>query len=99
MQNQIQTVAFVVNSASATQTLPFGLKAASVLGAVEELGGATAYAAESLAVVTGAPGSGDVQFTGTPEAPSGTLTLSAAPAANGKLTVTFIAPGDIPAAQ
>lgn len=99
MQNQVQTVAFKVDSSSATQTLPLGLKAAQVLAVIEEVGGATAYAADELTVVTGTPAAGDVQFTGTPEAPSGSLVLNAAPAAGGKLTVMFVAPGDVPAAQ
>lgn len=99
MQSQINTVTFVVNSAAAAQTLPYGITAAQVLGASLVAGGATAFAATALTVVTGAPTSSEIQFTGTPTAPSATVTLSAAPAANGQLTVAYVAPGQVVAAQ
>lgn len=99
MSKRILEVSFVVDSSAAAQTLPHGILAAEVVGAVQELGGATAYSAATLAPTTGAPSASQIQFTGTPAAPSGTVTLSAAPAANGKLTVQYVEPGDIPADQ
>lgn len=99
MQSQINTVTFVVDSAAAAQTLPYGITAAQVLGAILVAGGATSFAATDLTAVTGTPSSSEIQFTGTPTAPSGTVTLSAAPASAGQLTVAYVAPGNVVAAQ
>lgn len=97
---QLRTNMAVINTAaSATQALPDGLVAAQVLSVTGLAGGATSVAATNYAVVTGAPAAGDVQFTGTPAAPSGTLTFNAALTANGVLLVVFTAPGDVPADQ
>lgn len=60
----------------------------------EEIAGrgcATAFPDTTLTAVTGAPTSSEIQFTGTPSAPSGTTTLSAPPRWGGQLTITYVA--------
>lgn len=92
----LKTIA-INTAASATQSLPepsIGVK--SVIGLA---GGATSIAAETYTVVSGAPAAGQVQFTGTPSAPSSTLTFDAALAANGLLIVSYLGVGDLVAAQ
>lgn len=84
----------VVTTATAAQTLP--QKVARVNSVIGVTGGAS-VAATSYTVVTGAPGAGDVQFSGTPQNPSDTLTFNAAQVAAGVLLVDVDVPGDIPA--
>jgi len=88
------TKCYVVNTAnSATQTISENVvQVESVIGLA---GGATSIAAETYTVVTGSPASGQVQFTGTPQSPSNTLTFEAALAANGLLLVTAIPLGAV----
>lgn len=84
-----------LSTAGAAQTM--NVQADAVLSVYQIAGGATSFEAAALTVVTGAPGSGEVQFTGTPGAPSNTLTLEAAPAdAGGLAYVQYIPAGTIP---
>ncbi len=82
-------------TATAAQTLPHGIEAAQVLGVIQIVSGTPT----TLTVVSGAPAAGEIQFAGTSTAPSGSLTLSAAAAADTVLVVQYVAPGDVPAAQ
>lgn len=86
----------IVLGTSATVTLPE--MAAAVITAVYEAEGATSYLAEELTPTTGAPTASEIQFTGTPAAPSDTVTLGVTPAtAGGKLTVVYVPVGVLPA--
>lgn len=97
---QLRTSMAVINTAaSANQTLPDGILAAQVLSVTGLAGGATSIDATSYTVVTGTPAAGDVQFTGLPASPSGTLTFNAALPANGVLLVVYTPPGDVPTNQ
>lgn len=49
-------------------------------------------------IVTGAPAAGQVQFTGTPSAPSNTITFSAALTAGQQVLVRYVPAGALPAA-
>ena len=88
------TKCYPINTAaSATQTLPENVvQVVSVIGLA---GGATSISATTYTVVTGTPAAGQVQFTGTPQSPSNTLTFSAALAANGLLLVTAVPLGGL----
>jgi len=75
----------VVTSSSTTATLN---NLYGILDAVYVLAGGatdiapTVYTLAGATIVTGTPTTGQVQFTGTPQAPSNTLTFPAALAAN-----------------
>ena len=91
-----ERVAVINTAASATQNLP--VEAVNVSSVVGLAGAATSIAATTYTVQTAAPGSSsEVQFTGTPDNPSKTLTFDAALTANGLLLVTYSAVGDLPA--
>ncbi len=97
MQFETRTVP-VVTTATAAQTLPEN--AVQVLSVVGLDGAATAIAATAYTVQSTAPASAtEVQFTGTADTPSNTLTFDAALTAAGLLVVTYVAEGAIPAAQ
>ena len=81
---------YVILGTSASVTLPE--PAAELVAAGEVAGGATAFAITALTVVSTAPSSGDIQFTGTANAPSTALTLAAAPATTGGLLLCRIVP-------
>ena len=99
MAQALRVSEITINATATTaQTLPHSLVAAQVLGVIQFVGSTTGVPT-TLTVVSGTPAAGDVQFTGTPEAPSGTLTLSAAAAADTMFIVQYVAPGDVPAAQ
>jgi len=84
---------FINTQATATQNLPE--PAAEVLTVIGLAGGATSIAATTYTVTSSAPSTGQVQFTGTPESPSNTLTFSAALTANGVLMVMYRPVGTI----
>lgn len=83
-------------TASATQTLP--KQAVKVDKVFLVTGGATWAAPTKYTVVTGTPSAGQVQFTGTPQAPSATLTFPAALTAGDLLFVEYVPVGSIAAA-
>lgn len=86
-------------AAAVNQTLPE--PAVAVIGAYFLNGNATAgvpITGQALTVIPGAPAAGQLQFTGTPQAPSTTVTLSAAPTAGEELVVQYVARGDVLAA-
>ena len=91
---RVSQIEFIAAQATA-QTLPFGITAAEVKGVIQKVSGTPT----NLTVVSTTPSSGDVQFTGTSTAPSGSLTLGGAAAADTTLVVQYVAPGDMPAAQ
>lgn len=96
MQYQTRTVP-VVTTATVGQTLPE--PAVAVLNIVGLAGAATSIAATEYTVQTAAPASAtEVQFTGTPQAPSTALTFDAALTAAGLLVVTYVPVSAIPAA-
>ncbi len=80
-------------TASATQTLP--QSAAAVSKVTQVTGGGTWAAPTKYTVVTGTPSAGQVQFTGTPQSPSSTLTFPAALTAGDLLFVEFTPVGAI----
>ena len=82
-------------TASTTQTLP---EPAAVVLAVQELSGrgGTAVVREDFQVVTTPPASGQVQFTGSPSAPSDQLVFASARTTDGWIWVRYVRPGDIP---
>lgn len=83
-------------TASATQTLP---KQAVKVDKVSLItGGATWAAPTKYTIVTGTPSAGQVQFTGTPQSPSATLTFPAALTAGDLLFVEYVPVGGIAAA-
>lgn len=81
---------------SATQSLP--APAVQVTRVTQITGGATWAAPTKYTVVSGAPAAGQVQFTGTPQAPSNTLTFSAALTAGDLLIVEYVPAGAVCAA-
>lgn len=88
--------AVISTAAAAAQTLPE--PAVRVTKVVGLAGGATSIAATNYTLVSGAPGAGQVQFTGTPQSPSATLTFNAALPAAGLLVVEYVPVGAIGAA-
>lgn len=94
MDFNVVTVA-INTAASDAQTLPH--EAAAVTSVIGLAGAATSIAAETYTVQAAAPtAAGQVQFTGTPAAPSKTLTFDAALTANGLLIVSYVPVGAIP---
>jgi len=89
--------AVIACAAAASQTLPE--KAVAVLSAVILSGTTLPGIAAALTPVTGTPAAGQIQFTGTPEAPSETVTLNAAPTVGTPLFVTYVPVGAVQAAQ
>jgi len=93
---QIVTKTVVVDAAAATaQTLPYPV--AEVVAAWS--GGALGTAGSTLTalpVVSGAPAAGQVQFTGSPAAPSANVTLGTAAAAGQLLLFEVVPVGEIP---
>lgn len=92
----IEKTLTVVAAAAAPQTL--GEKVVRVvsgysLGAL----GIAGDTGTAMTVVTGPPGAADVQFTGTPQAPSNAITLGTAAAAGQILVLNVVVPGDMPA--
>lgn len=83
-------------TASATQNLP--APAVQVTKVTQITGGATWAAPTKYTVVTGTPAAGQVQFTGTPQSPSSTLTFSATLTAGDLLIVEYVPAGAICAA-
>lgn len=92
-----KTVVFYA-AASATQTLPNNIQAAQVTKVTQVTGSATWAAPTKYTVVSGTPSAGQVQFTGTPQSPSGTLTFPAALTAGDILIVEYLPIGAINAA-
>lgn len=92
-----KTVVFYA-AASATQTLPNNAQAVQVTKVTSIPGGGTWAAPVKYTVVPGAPSSGQVQFTGTPQSPSGTLTFPAALTAGDLLVVEYLPAGGVCAA-
>ncbi len=81
--------AYVVLATSASAALPE--EAAELVSVAQVAGGATAFAATALTVVSTAPSAGQIQFTGTGDNPSTALTLNAAPGtAGGLLLCTYV---------
>lgn len=98
MSKLYQTIEQLTDSAAAAQTLDKTF--AAVTQVLLTTGGATATDVTKLTIQQSAPTSGsEAEFVGTAPTPSDTLTLDAAPAANGKLVVTGIRPGAIPTYQ
>jgi hypothetical protein len=86
---------YIILGTVANVTLPEN--AAQVVSVAEWPESGTAWS--NLSVVSTAPAAGEIQFTGTADAPSNTLTLNAAPAtAGGMLLVRFVPIGAVPAA-
>lgn len=86
-------------TATTNQTLPEN--AVLIVNAYYLNGNATAglpITGQKLTVVTAAPSAGQIQFTGTPQSPSNTVTLSAAPTAGMQLAVQYVPQGALPAA-
>lgn len=83
-------------AASATQTLPE--QAVMITSVTQVTGGATWAAPTKYTIVTGTPSAGQVQFAGTPQNPSATLTFPSALTAGDLLLVEFVPVGAIPAA-
>lgn len=93
----LKTKTVVIYAAgSATQTLPS--PAVRVNRVTQITGGATWAAPTKYTVVSGTPASGQVQFTGTPQAPSNTLTFPAALTAGDLLIVEYVPAGAVCAA-
>lgn len=91
--------ALIAAAASTTQSLPE--PASAVIVAYILNGAATAgspITGTELTVTTGTPTASQIQFTGTPHAPSSTVTLSAAPTAGELLLVTYVPLGALGAA-
>jgi hypothetical protein len=89
----------IATTATAAQTLPF--QAVAIVGAYFLNGNAVAGSppvGAGLTPVTVAPGATTIQFTGTPSAPSATVTLSAAAVAGELLIIEYVPVGAIPAA-
>jgi hypothetical protein len=86
----------VVTTANVTQTLPE--QVVEVVSAVLVATGQATVSATALTPTTGAPGAGQIQFTGKPSAPSNQVTLNAAPAAGELLLVTAVPVGAAQAA-
>lgn len=82
----------VVAAASVTVTLPAAVAQVQTVITTDAVAGSVAHP-----VVTGAPAAGQVQFTGTPGAPSATLTFNAALTAADLVTVTAVPVGALPA--
>ena len=98
MKPVVKTYPIVVGT-SATVSLPEPAVAVESVAYVAE--GVAAFAATNMTVTTTAPADAShVQFTGTPEAPSSTLTLNAAPAtAGGLMLVAFVPVGGVQASD
>ena len=82
--------------AATAQTLPYAVAkivAAASFGAL----GTAGDTETALTVVTGTPAGAEVQFSGTPEAPSTSITLGTAAAAGQILKIRAVVQGDIPA--
>ena len=92
---QAKTKWVVINTAaSVTQTLPE--KAVEVKNIIGLAGAATSIAATGYTIQTAAPASAtEVQFTGTPNSASDTLTFDAALTANGVLLAEIVPVGDL----
>jgi hypothetical protein len=91
--------AVVVCAASTTQTLPepaVAVLAADAQPAANTTSGVITSSA--LTITTAAPAAGQLQFTGTPQAPSNQVTLNAAATAGQLLVVQYIARGDLASA-
>jgi len=89
----------IVCVATASQTLPE--PAEWVTAAVAPPAASTtsgAITSSALMVVTSAPAAGQIQFTGTPQAPSNVVTLNAAPSAGQLLVVTYVPRGGLASA-
>lgn len=87
----------VTTTAATTATLPY--PAVQLKSVVLEAADGTAASDTIYTIVTGTPSASDVQFTGTPQIPSTTLTFSAALTAGQLLRVIYAPPGSIPAAS
>ena len=94
--NLEKKTSLIYATASATQTLP---QSAVMVNKVTQItGGATWAAPTKYTVVTGTPSAGQVQFTGTPQSPSATLTFPAALTAGDLLIVEYVPVGAVGAA-
>lgn len=91
----VRTAEIVADTSTTAQTLPNSVLAARVTNVIQNVSGTPT----ALTVVSGTPSSGDAQFAGTPDSPSGTVTLSADPATDTVLIVEYQLPGDLPADQ
>lgn len=84
--------AFIIAAAATAQTLPEAavqVQSCASFGAL----GTAADTLTNVPVVTGTPGTTDVQFAGTPAASSKTLTLGTAAVAGQGLLVTYVPVG------
>jgi len=88
--------AVIYAAASATQTLPG--QAVMVSRVTLITGSATWATPTKYTVVTGTPSAGQVQFTGTPQSPSSTLTFPSALTAGDLLLVEYVPAGALVAA-
>ena len=98
MNPVLNSKAFALTAAATTgQTLPENAAILNVCAL--STGSGTAVATfVNQAIVTGAPSSGEVQFTGTGTAPSSALTFSAALTVNDELVGTYVPPYAFPRA-
>lgn len=86
---------FLISAAATTaQTLP---ENAAILNLALQASG-TAGEYTKLTIVSAAPSSGDIEFTGTGTAPTDTVTLNAAPTATILLAGTYVPPTAFPRA-
>jgi len=92
-----KTVVFYA-AGSATQTLPNNIQAVQVTRVTQVTSSATWAAPTKYTVVSGTPAAGQVQFTGTPQNPSNTLTFNAALNAGDLLIVEYMPVGAVCAA-
>jgi hypothetical protein len=88
----ITKTAVINAAATAAQTLP---EAAVLVISAEQASTAAYGVGTALTPVTGAPAAGQIQFTGTPQAPATGLTLNAAATVDQILTVTYVPVGGI----
>lgn len=91
------TALYIKAAASASQTLPVAV--AAVTQAMLITGSATWAAPIQYTIQTTTPSTGQLQFTGTPAAPSASITLGAAASAGDVIIVFVVLPGDLPASQ
>ena len=92
-----KTVVFYA-TASATQSLPNNAQAVQVTKVTQVTGSGTWAAPTKYTVVSSTPSTGQVQFAGSPQSPSGTLTFPAALTAGDLLVVEYLPVGAVCAA-
>ena len=90
--NLVRRTCLIKTANSANQTLP--TPAVKLLNVYTLIAGSATW----YTIVTGSPGAGEVQFTGSPQNPSSTLTFQSALAAGGLLLAEYVPAGAIAAA-